>query len=816
MGASALRDARVMRREVRAAAHIPYALHVTDQVVKTRNGDYVLAFRLGGASFESADDAQINGWHERLNILWRNIANPNLALWTHLVRRRENTYPAGSFPPGFAADLNARYRARLAEQTLMVNELTVSVVYRPQPTRAGSALLHVLKKADPAGEAMELADSLDICAKLQDQLLAALGRYDPEPLGLYTKDGVVFSSLLEFFGVLVNGEWQRLPAPRGPIAEMLATSRPLFGHEAIEYRMATATRIGAMLGIKEYPTPTVPGMFNPLLTAEFPFLLTQSFTFLAKATAQSLLQRQFNRMRNVGDLAVSQADALEEALDELTSNAFVMGDHHFTLQVLADPVEAVGETVPRLRRLNDSIAQARTMLADTGMVVVREDRASEAAFWAQLPGNFSYRSRKAPITSRNFGAMMPLHNFPAGRRSGNHWGEALTLLATRAHSPYYFSLHASDPTDPEGGSRKDSGHTFLCGPNGTGKTVFIGFCLCMAQKLGATQVVFDKDEGLKILILALGGRYLSFRNGVPTGCNPLLLAPTPANVEFLKRWLRRLVFRPTLPLTVAEEADLDHALRTTLTLDRKLRRLSRLIEHLDPTGTEGVYARLSRWCQVTRGEYAWVFDNAEDAIVPVLDSAATVGFDVTDFLDNETTREPVSMVLFHLVEQMVDGRRFICWLDEFWRLLGDAAFEQFARNGPKTWRKNNGVMAMATQSPADVLASPIARTIVEQTPTKLFFPNSDANRADYVEGFGLTEREFHLVKEEIEPGSRMFLLKQGHHSVVGCLDLKGFDTELAVISGRRNNVALVDRLIAEVGPDPAQWLPRFAAAKVAA
>jgi type IV secretion system protein VirB4 len=90
----------------------------------------------------------------------------------------------------------------------------------------------------------------------------------------------------------------------------------------------------------------------------------------------------------------------------------------------------VGETVPRLRRLNDSIAQARTMLADTGMVVVREDRASEAAFWAQLPGNFSYRSRKAPITSRNFAAMMPLHNFPAGRRSGNHWGEALTLLAT--------------------------------------------------------------------------------------------------------------------------------------------------------------------------------------------------------------------------------------------------------------------------------------------------------------------------------------------------------------------------------------------------
>ena len=55
---------------------------------------------------------------------------------------------------------------------------------------------------------------------------------------------------------------------------------------------------------------------------------------------------------------------------------------------------------------------------------------------------------------------------------------------------------------------------------------------------------------------------------------------------------------------------------------------------------------------------------------------------------------------------------------------------------------------------------------------------------EYIEGFGLTEREFKLIKEQLEPGSRMFLVKQGHHSVVCQLDLKGFDAELAVISGR--------------------------------
>jgi type IV secretion system protein VirB4 len=41
-------------------------------------------------------------------------------------------------------------------------------------------------------------------------------------------------------------------------------------------------------------------------------------------------------MANAGDFAVSQAAELKDALDALTSNAFVMGDHHFSLQVMTD------------------------------------------------------------------------------------------------------------------------------------------------------------------------------------------------------------------------------------------------------------------------------------------------------------------------------------------------------------------------------------------------------------------------------------------------------------------------------------------------
>jgi type IV secretion system protein VirB4 len=541
---------------------------------------------------------------------------------------------------------------------------------------------------------------------------------------------------------------------------------------------------------------------------------------LTKASGQGLLQRQYARMLNAGDLAVTQAAQLKEALDALAGDEFVMGDHHLSLLVLTDPFSRYDKTEvgAQQRILNDRVGIARRILSETNMAVAREDLALEAAFWGQLPGFFSRRLRKAPITSRNFAAMSPFHNYPVGRARGNHWGDALTLLITSARSPFFLSLHASDPKDPDGGSRRDVGHTFLCGPTGGGKTVIIGFLISMLTKFACTQVIIDKDRGLEILVRALGGEYLPLKNGMATGCNPLQLPLTPANVDFLKSWLRLLAQngQGAAVLPVREESDLELALRGTLALDLSERRLSRLIEFLDPTTADGVYARLSPWCYLTAGDYAWAFDNPEDLIVPRLAANSLIGFDCTDQINHLGIRTPMTAYLLHVVSQLLGTRRLVCFMDEFQALLADPSFAGFADTSLPTWRKLDGVMFMATQSPRKVIESPISRSVIEQTPTKIFLPNNDATREDYIEGFGLTEREFKLIKEQLEPGSRSFLVKQGRHSVVCQLDLKGFARELAVISGRSATVEIMNRAIAAYGPAPEDWLPPFYAAALSA
>ena len=797
-----------LRREMPAARHIPYLAQVSDHLIKTQQGDYVQVFRLRGAGFECTDDVELNGWHERLNVTLRNVASANVALWTHLIRRRAPMDPPGEETGGFAGQLERRYQARLSTETLMTNEWYLSVVYRPVTGAAPHALARILEWRAPHS-VQPWTETLEICQKLAQALLASLEHYEPEHLGVRERNGRVYSELLEFFGLLINGERLPVPLPRAALHQVLATTRPLFGNEIVEFRTASETYFGAFLGIKEYPTPTMVGMFDTLLKAPFAFVLTQSFSFLNKPAGQALLQRQHARMANAGDFAVSQAEELVHALDALAGNQFVMGDHHLTLQVRD---EGSGGTVEgpaqRIVHLNDSVAQARAILADVGMTVAREDLALEAAFWAQLPGNFSYRPRKSPITSRNFAAMSNFHNYPSGREFGNHWGAALARLITTARSPYHFSLHASPPTESGLSSRRDTGHTFLCGPTGCGKTVLIGFLVCLLERRGVTQVLFDKDKGLEILVRALDGVYLPLRNGRPTGFNPLQLPESPDAVEFQKLWLRSLV-RGSAPLSVREEADLDQALHGTLALDSGRRRLSRLIEFTDATRSEGLYARLAPWCASAGGDYAWVFDNPEDSIAERLKDQTLIGFDVSDFLDHEVIRVPVTQYLFHCIRQLLDGRRFVCWADEFSRLLADERFEQFAKDGLKVWRKLDGVFCAATQSPSDALGSGISRTIIEQTATKIFFPNPEADVQEYMNGFGLTEREVALIKERLEPGARQFLIKQGHASVVCELNLRGFEAELAVLSGRASEIERLHRLIDEFGAHPSQWLEPF-------
>ncbi len=773
------------RREPGPRPHLPYARHVNAAVIALDNGALMMSFQLLGAAFETADARDLNDWHVKLNQAWRNLADERFAVWHHVVRHTVEPLHGTGYRSAFARELGAAYDARLSMRRLWTNSLFVTLVLHPgreAQDRARAALARIRHRPRATPEAFEAA-----VRRLEDagrDLEQYLHRYRPKRLELRLADGLWFSEPMEALRLVLQGRPSPAPLVSGHLGEAAYTVRAVFGRETIELRDVADARFAGMLAVKEYPASTRPGAWNALLTAPFGFVATQSFAFLSKTAARTVMERKQNQMVSARDRAASQLDGLDAALDDLVSNRFVMGEHQASLLVLADTPTA----------LADHLSKARAMLADSGLVVAREDLGLEAAFWAQFPGNFARRTRPAAITSRNFAALAPFHAHPVGRAAGNHWGEAVAMLRTTAGSPYWFNFHVGD-----------LGHTFICGPSGSGKTVVQNFMLTQLERFGAQQLFIDKDRGAEIFVRACGGTYLALRNGEPTGLAPFkAVTPSPANRAFLARLVRALVDPAGAGLTAPELRAIEDGVRALEALPRERRSIAALRSLLGQGDAVGVGARLERWAR--GGALGWVLDNDEDALGL---EARFAGFDITQILDDAEIRTPAMLYLFHRIGERLDGRRLVLDIDEFWKVLGDPAFTDLARDGLKTWRKQNALMVFGTQSPADALSSPIAHAILEQCATQIFLPNPHGQRRDYVDGFGLSEEEFRLVRDVLTPESHRFLVKQGHDSVVVELDLTGADDLLAVLSGRAETVALLDRLRAEVGDDYALWRAPF-------
>jgi type IV secretion system protein VirB4 len=630
-------------------------------------------------------------------------------------------------------------------------------------------------------------------------LLAALGAYGARSLGDYETAAGTCSEVLELLSALYNGEMRpvRRPAEGTDIGQMLPYRRVSFGLDALEWKGATGTSFAALVSLKDYPDSTAPGLADALLRLPCELTLTESYAPSDRQVARERIDLAIRRLRSADEEALAERREMLAARDALGTGAAAFGDHHLSVLVRAD----------RLDALDEAVAACAAALADAGAVAVREDVNLEPGFWGQLPGNEAYLVRRSLISSANMACFASLHGFAMGQAAGNHWGEAVTLLTTTSATPFFFNFHAS------GGGGGDLGNFTVIGPSGSGKTVVLNFLAAQAQKFSPRLVLFDKDRGAEVFVRAIGGAYSRIAAGQPTGFNPLALPDSAANRSFLRDWLGVL-----LEANGADElARIAGAVEAAYANDPRLRRLTHFRELLAGSRRPeagDLASRLDAWIAAGpngAGEHGWLFDN------PVLSgpegprdeldlSARTIGFDMTALLETPRLRTPVMMYLFHRIEERLDGTPAMILIDEGWKVLDDAVFAARIRDWLKTLRKRNALVGFATQSARDALESRISAALVEQTATMIFMPNARARAEDYCAGFGLTVHELEVIRT-LPAQSRCFLVRQPDASVVVRLDLAGMPEVLTVLSGRESTVRKLDRLRESWGDAPAGWYP---------
>jgi type IV secretion system protein VirB4 len=414
----------------------------------------------------------------------------------------------------------------------------------------------------------------------------------------------------------------------------------------------------------------------------------------------------------------------------------------------------------------------------------------EPCYWAQLPDNFDYIARKSTITTLNLASFASFHNYPSGKRSGNHWGDAVTVFNTVSGTPFFFNFHT-----------RDVGHTMIVGPTGSGKTVLMNFLCAQSQKFNCRMFFFDKDRGAEIFIRAIGGKYSTLDSSRYSGFNPFSLEETAENKAFLVEFIKALVSTNEEVITATEVARITEAVNGNYKLPKEKRVLRNIAPFLGMAGPGTLAGRLEMWHG--KGSRAKLFDNDIDEID--FNHAYGFGFEMGPILKDKASIAPALLYLFHRINESLDGTPTMIILDEAWALIDNPIFGPKIKDWLKVLRKKNAFVIFATQSVEDASKSAISDTLVQQTATQIFLPNLRATEA-YRTVFMLSEREFQLVKTT-DPSSRYFLVKQDNDGVIARVNLSGMDDLIRVLSGRAETVLLLDEIIKEIGSEnPEDWL----------
>lgn len=767
-------------RESYLAEHLPYFALATDDVMVLREGDLLATLRLDGLNPMTTEDDRLDALKRAVAAIVAQTGNA-FGFYIHRVSVPQDLDLKPVEGGSFASHVDARWAAHIKSLRPSKRQMYLSVIRRPNLAARIPFLRALARKAwvkDRAARVQELNEVMGFFA-------VALSSANPVRL---TKAG---GEWLGYLNTLNAGSFSPIAFGQSPLplSHTISDCRATFDGDVVTVTCATtgAVKYGALFSIKSYPALTDVTLLDAL-DLPLDIVLTNSFSPIPNNIMAERIQRIIRQMHASDDAAVSLRDQLALAADDQEAGRIAFGDHHLSIAVYAPDRDTLERAAAQIKRVGQEIMA----------VIVRENMALKATYFAQSPGNFGYRARKTPISSTNFADFAALHGSVEGRSNAESpWGQSIAVLPTVGTSGYRFNFHEAGAA----GKEPTVGHTLVLGRTGTGKTLTTAFLTAQAQRAGARLFFFDKDRGLEMAVRALGGRYNEIRAGVPTGLNPLASETDERGRAWLSDWLATLLTRSGA-LSGEQSRHIQGAVTQNAGAGAALQRFASfetLFQSLDDDGE--LQSRVAEWAP--GGRFGWVFDEPDRGQRLDL-SGDIVGFDMTEILDMTTERMAVLSYIFRQIERVVEDRRpTIIVLDEAWKLLDDPYFGARLENWLVTLRKMNCVVIMMTQYPSQLRDSRVGKTIVETVPTQILFPNDRATVADY-DFLRVNAKEAALL---VQPtiGQRIALVRSAGDSVFVDADLSALGDLLPILGGGATGEA---RLPADWRSNPDFWRPQ--------
>lgn len=598
-----------------------------------------------------------------------------------------------------------------------------------------------------------------------------------------------------------------IPAVEPPFGPALVAGPIRFDHATgrIEASSEDGRLVGQVLIISRLPASTED--LHGQRLAALPVQMTILHQASPISRQQAIARIEYKRRRALGAvIPVEGHGELEQSVAMLQNEASTaqMLQYSLTVIVWAEDEEALRHT---LRTVQGT-------LADLGMVVQVASDLAITQYWNQFPGFEDNRIRTRLIESVTLTDLAVLET-PMSGLDRTDWGPgAVAQFQTVMRTSFSFTFH-----DAPG--EEEPGHTVVFGPTGGGKTVMMAMMLANAlERFPRLRVAaFDRELGLFVPTIALGGRYVQF---IPDGAeadsaNGVIqrakLEPFSRDLDGEReahlRGLLRLMGQDTSP-----EFDelIDRVLRS---LKRQPvpqhRRLSVWFDQL-VAREEPVRNALARF--LPGGAYGHVIASDPMGADALRMGDRFVSIDMGGVADDEILSpivvKDIGFELTRVARQ--EGAPSLMVLDEAMALLRNPMFQGEALQWLDMMRKLRASLVFMFQRPGQLRQ--IGQSAVEamrtQTVTQIFLRDPSAEWADYAE-WGLSPREFDFIRNADPTYRRLeraILVRQPRRgvSVVLDVDLAPLGELLSLLRSGSNVTARVRRLASGAELD---WRPLY-------
>jgi len=742
--------------------------HADETTVKSDRGDYIRCFEVTGFDYKTVSHDQLISWTLLKKRMYKALSHPDVAIWTTHIHEKyqdngfyENVALKSKFSNPVAQKVYDDHAANVTKD-MYINRFFISIVMR------GLDSLDAIRKLlDPEGVKLQLDKNLTRLQQKSKIIETDFSGVNVRPLGIREENGKAFSEIAEFYGRIYNGRWSAIPLTYNDLNEIIPTSGLLFNKETIEQRDVNECRYGALLTVKDYDGDNNLNQFNDLLGLPFPFIMTQSFSFLSQLKAEYVINNVKKEMVAAGS-GSDDFKEIESLLKQLKDGESVFGSFHATFFSSSDDINKTA----------DNLNIGESILRKGGLITVRSLYDAQSCFLAQLPGNFKEITFAVPVTNDNFSLFSPLYNVPIGNKDSNYWGDASFLGKTSLNTPKYVSLH-----------EEDVGHAMFLGSTGTGKTVLQNFTILCNDKVNPSITFFDSKRNAEILIDVLGGKYYNISLGKPTGFAPFQMEPTEKNKLFMKDLVQMMAEFIEEGLTLEQVNDISWAIESLTSNDIAVedRTVTTLHKIVPNQGKGNLGDRLTMWMKGYK--YGWIFDNNKDTLDV---SHKKNGFNMDELIDkNNHISALITAYLWHRIEEKKTGGKGIIIFEEYHQLLTHPFMVEKMGRGLKMDRDKNFSYIFTSQSVSDALNSPISAAIKEQIGTYFLLSNPRGVLDEY-KIINVTEKEFNIIKS-LDKSSRKGIFKQGHESTEMNFDLSHIKKFIPILSANKKLINIFEK-----------------------